>query len=88
MDHSKVRALMQEILALPDAERQQLAEEVLSVLLTTRPGLAGIDQALQALSDQELDALIERTRSRGPDLPGSTVAVVIGEALRAVRAQM
>lgn len=63
MDHSKVRALMQEIL-----------------------GLAGIDQALQALSDQ--DALIERTRSRGPDLPGSTVAVVIGEALRAVRAQM
>lgn len=51
-------------------------------------GLAGIDQALQALSDQELDALIERTRSRGPDLPGSTVAVVIGEALRAVRAQM
>lgn len=65
MDHSKVRALMQEIL-----------------------GLAGIDQALQALSDQELDALIERTRSRGPDLPGSTVAVVIGEALRAVRAQM
>ncbi len=29
MDHSKVKALTQEILAFPDAERQQLAEEVL-----------------------------------------------------------
>ncbi|MBI4560672.1 MAG: hypothetical protein HY724_01405 [Candidatus Rokubacteria bacterium] len=88
MDQSKVKALTQEILALPDPERQQLAEEVLPVLLTTRPGLAGIDQALQALSDQELDALIERARSGGRDLPDSTVAAVIGEALRAVRAQM
>ena len=65
MDKSKVKALTQEILALPEAEREQLAEEVLPVLLTTRPGLAGIDHALQALSDQELDALIERARSRG-----------------------
>ena len=87
MDKSKVKALTQEILALSEAEREQLAEEVLPVLLTTRPGLAGIDQALQALSDQELDALIERARSRGRDLPDSTVAEVIGEALRAVRAQ-
>ncbi len=87
MDQSKVKALTQEILALPDAERQQLAEEVLPVLLTTRPGVAGIDQALQALSDKELDALIERARSRGRGLPDSTVAAVIGEALRAVRAQ-
>lgn len=87
MDQSKVKALTQEILALADAERQQLAEEILPVLLTTRPGLAGIDQALQALSDRELDALVERARHRGRGLPESTVAAVIGEALRAVRAQ-
>lgn len=87
MHQSKVKALTQEILALPEAERQQLAEEILPVLLTTRPGLAGIDQALQSLSDEELDALVERARSRGRDLPDATVAAVIGEALRAVRAQ-
>jgi len=68
-------------------ERQQLAEEILPVLLTTRPGLAGIDQALQPLSDEELDALVERARSRGRDLADATAAAVIGEALRAVRAQ-
>ncbi len=85
MDQSKVKALTQEILALPDADCQQFAEEVLPVLLTTRPGLAGIDQALQAFSDQELDALIERARSRRRDLPDAIVAAVIGEALRAVR---
>jgi len=87
MHPSKVEALTREILALPEAERQQLAEEILPVLLTTRPGLAGIDQALQSLSDEEVDALLERARSRGRDLPDTTVAAVIGEALRAVRAQ-
>ena len=87
MDQAKVKALTQEILALPDAERQRLAVEILPVLLTTRAGLAGIDEALQALSDEELDALVERARRRGRDLPDATVAAVIGEALRAVRAQ-
>lgn len=87
MDESKVKTLSQEIMALPDAERQQLAQEILPVLLTTRAGLAGIDRALQALSDEELDTLVERARARGRDLPDATVAAVIGEALRAVRAQ-
>jgi len=50
MDESKVKALAEEIMALPDPERQQLAQEALPVLLTTHAGLAGIDQALQALS--------------------------------------
>ena len=85
MDESRVKALAEEIMALPDAERQQLTQEVLPVLLTTHAGLAGIDEALQALSDDELDALFERARRRGHDLPDATVAAVIGEALRAVR---
>jgi hypothetical protein len=67
-------------------ERQQLAQEVLPILLTTRAGLEGIDEALRSLSDQELDAIVERARSRRRDLPEAAVAEVIDEALRAARA--
>jgi hypothetical protein len=56
MDKAKVRALTEEIIALPEGEREQLAREILPLLLGTRAGLEGIDQALQALSDKELDA--------------------------------
>ena len=87
MSEFKVKVLTQEIMALSDDERQRLAQEVLPLLLSTRAGLAGIDQALAALSDEELDALVERARRRSRDLPDVTVAAVIGEALRAVRAQ-
>lgn len=87
MDEARVRALTREIMALPEEERQGLARELLPVFLTTRAGLEEIDEALGALSDAELDAIVERARSRSRDLPDSTVAAVIGEAIRAVRAQ-
>jgi hypothetical protein len=86
VDTSKVKALTKEILALPEGERQQLALEVLPILLTTRAGLEGIDQALRTLSDQELDAIVERARSRRRDLTDPEVAAVIDEALRSARA--
>lgn len=86
MDTNKVKALTKEILALPEGERQQLALEVLPILLTTRAGLEGIDQALRTLSDQELDAIVERARSRRRDLTDPEVAAVIDEALRSARA--
>lgn len=86
MDTAKVRALTQEILALPDREREQLAQEVLPHLLTTRPGLAEIDRALEQLSDTELAALVERARERAADLTDDTVAAIIAEGLRAARA--
>ena len=38
------------------------------------------------LSDQELDAIVERARSRRRDLSEAAVAEVIDEALRSVRA--
>lgn len=85
MDATRVKALTEEILALPELEREQLAQAVLPALLTTPVGVAGIDQALRALSDAELDALVERARSRSRDLTDAAVAEVIGEALRAVR---
>jgi hypothetical protein len=86
VDITKVKALTQEILALPEGERQQLAQEVLPILLTTRAGLEGIDEALRALSDRELDAIVERARSRRRDLSEAAVAEVIDEALRSARA--
>ena len=87
MARSKVSALKEEILALPDQERQELAREVLPALLLTPAGLAEIDETLQCLSDAELDTLVERARRRAADLSEESVATVIAEALRAVRAQ-
>ena len=87
MAGDKVKALKQAILDLPDGERQELAQEVLPLLLTTRVGTKGIDRVLQTLSDEEVDALVKRARGRAGDLPEETVAAVIGEALRTVRAQ-
>ena len=86
MATSTVRSLVEQIRALPDGDRQALAQEILPVLLSTRAGLEAIDLALTTLSDEELDALIERARAQA-DLPETAAAAVIGEAVRAVRAQ-
>ena len=87
MEETKVKALKQAILDLPEGKRQQLAQELLPLLLATPTALKGIDEALQALSDEEVDALVERARGRTGDLPEETIAPVIGEALRAFRTQ-
>jgi tRNA(Ser,Leu) C12 N-acetylase TAN1 len=86
MTATRVKALTEEILRLPEPEREELAQAVLPVLLTTPAGLAGIDEALRDLADSELEALVERARRRGRGVSDATVAEVIGEALRAVRA--
>ena len=87
MDRAKVKSLTQAILALPGEERQELAREVLPALLGTRAGVEAIDRSLEALSDEELDALIERARQRASDLSEDEVAAIIAEAVGAVRAQ-
>ena len=87
MDTSRVRSLAKEILALPEAERQVLAREVLPTLLGTRAGLEEIDEALRDLSDDELRALVERARRRASDLAEDEVAAIIAEGLHAARAQ-
>jgi hypothetical protein len=86
MASSKIRSLAEQIRALPDDDRQALAQEVLPVLLGTRASLEAIGRALTTLSDEELDMLIERARAQA-DLPETAAAAVIGEAVRAVRAQ-
>ena len=87
MATSKVRSLIDDIQALSDAERQELAHEVLPWLLTTRAGLEEIDRSLEALSDEELDAVIERARQRAGAPGDESVAAIIDEAVRAVRTQ-
>jgi len=87
METARVRSLAREILALPEPERQQLAREVLPLLLATRAGLEEIDVALRGLSDDELRALVERARRRASDLSEDEVAAIIAEGLRAARAQ-
>ena len=86
MDTVRVRSLAQEILALSEPERQELAREVLPILLTTRAGLAEIGASLRDLSDDELRALVERARQRASDLSEDAVAAIISEGLRAARA--
>lgn len=86
METARVQSLAREILALSEAERQELAREVLPVLLTTRAGLAEIDASLRDLSDAELRALVERARQRASDLSEDEVAAIIAEGLRAARA--
>ena len=86
MDTARVKALTDEILGLPEPERAELAEAVLPALLTTPVGLAGVDQAVEELSEAELVALVERARRRRHDVTEAAIAAVIAEALRAVRA--
>jgi hypothetical protein len=83
---TKVQSLVAEIEALPEAERQTLAQEILPLLLSTRAGLAEIDRWLEALSDAELDTVIERARQRAGTLGDEAVTAIIDEAIRAARA--
>jgi hypothetical protein len=76
------RAGARSIRVLSEPERQELAREVLPWLLTTRAGLAEIDRSLEALSDEELDATIERARQRASTLGDEAVAAIIDEAVR------
>ena len=83
---TRVQSLIAEIEALSEAERQTLAQEVLPLLLSTRAGLEEIDRSLEALSDEELDTVIERARHRAGSLGDEAVTAIIDEALRAVSA--
>ena len=84
---TKVQSLIAEIEALSEAERQTLAHEVLPLLLSTRAGLEEIDRSLEKMSDEELDAVIERATDRAGTLGDEALTIIIDEAIRAARAQ-
>ncbi|MDR4471031.1 MAG: hypothetical protein MRJ68_22510 [Nitrospira sp.] len=85
MSSTKVKHLAEEILALPEHERQELAEGVLPELLLTRAGLEAIDQSLHSLSDTELLALVEHVRLRNREYPDQAVATLMDDAIQAAR---
>ena len=87
MEPAWVRSLARQIMTLSEPEREELAREILPVLLTTRAGLAEIDASLRDLPDEELDALVERARQRASTLSEDKVAAIIAEGLRAARAE-
>lgn len=84
---TKVQSLIAEIEGLSEADRQTLAQEVLPLLLSTRAGLEEIDRSLEKMSDEELDAVIERARDRAGTLGDEALTIIIDEAIRAARAQ-
>ena len=55
--------------------------------MSTRAGLEEIDRSLEKMSDDELDAVIERARDRAGTLGDEALTVIIDEAIRATRAQ-
>lgn len=85
MSSTKVKHLAEEILALPEHERQELAEGVLPELLLTRAGLEAIDQSLHSLSDTELLALVEHARLRNREYPDQAIATLMDDAIQAAR---
>jgi hypothetical protein len=85
MSSTKVKHLAEEILALPEHERQERAEGILPELLLTRAGLEAIDQSLHSLSDTELGALVEHVCRRNRECPDQAVTAVMDDALQAAR---
>jgi hypothetical protein len=85
MAQAKVQQIVHDIRMLTEDERQELVAEVLPLLLLTRGSLQAVTCALDTLSTEELDALIEHARTRNTDLPETTIATVRRDALHATR---
>ena len=85
MDKERVRALADKIRALPEPERETLAEAILPALPMTAAGLRAHDPVTDTPSDAPCDALIDRERRRRPPVPDAAVAAVLIEALDPVR---
>lgn len=80
-----MKHLAEEILALAEDERQELAQGILPELLLIRAGLEAIDQSLHSLSDTELSGLVEQARRRNRECPDQAVAAVMDDAIQAAR---
>jgi hypothetical protein len=85
MAEAKVQQIARDIRMLTDDERQELITEVLPLLLLTQGSLQAITRALDTLSTEELDALVEHARTRNTALPETTITTVLCDALHATR---
>jgi hypothetical protein len=85
MAEARVQQIAHEIRMLTDVERQELVAEVLPLLLLTQGSLQAVIRALDTLSTEELDALVEHARTRNTALPETTLTMVLRDALHATR---
>ena len=62
MAEAKVQQIAHEIRMLTEVERQELIAEILPLLLLTPGSVQAVTLVLDALSTEELDALVEHAR--------------------------
>jgi predicted S18 family serine protease len=87
MEALTVEQLVQHIQKLPEAEKSQLAKQVLPMLL--RSSLRRTEEILtylEKLFDAELDVIVEQVRERNQHFKEEEISNVISEALQEVRA--
>ena len=82
METLTVEQLIQHIQKLPEAEKSQLAKQILPTLLRTE----GIFPYLEKFFASELDSIVEQIRERNKHFKEEEIAGVISEALQEVRA--
>jgi hypothetical protein len=85
MAETRVQQIAHDIQMLTEVERQELIAEVLPLLLLTRGSVQAVTRALDTLSTEELDALVEHARTRNTTLPETTLAAVLRDALHTTR---
>jgi hypothetical protein len=77
-----IEELARQIIDLDEKEKRELAKQVLPVLI----GVEVKKRTMEALSDEQLDAVITQLRERNKELSEEEVAQVIRQALEEVRA--
>ena len=85
MAEAKVPQIAHEIRMLTEVERQEFIAELLPLLLWTPGRAQTVTRTLDALSTEELDALVEHARMRNTALPETTLSTVLRDALHTSR---
>jgi hypothetical protein len=85
MAEARVQQIADAIRMLTDDERRELVAEVLPLLLLTQGSLQAVTCALDTISTEDLDALVEHARTRNAALPETTIATVLRDAFHTAR---
>jgi hypothetical protein len=85
MAEAKVQQIAHEIRMLTEVERQELVAEVLPLLLLAQGSMQVVTRALDALSTENLDTLVEHARMRNTAIPETTRSTVLRDALHTSR---
>ena len=85
MAETKVQQIAHEIRMLTEVERQELIADILPLLLLTQGSVQAVIRALDALSTEELDALVEHVRMRNTSISETVLSMVLRDAIHASR---